>query len=242
MSSQPYTVKQVTPLRSTIYKVLLEAPAGVKPDFNAGQYLELMIPQDDGTTKACAFSIASAPCSPEVELHIFAGSARAEAIVNFLESNASVEVVLPKGDCHLGQRPDAPLIFVAASSGFAQMKSMIEDCLDHQHPHPLHLYWGVREPQDLYMPDLPRYWAERYGLNYHPVVSDVCEVAGWQGRCGLLFEAIVADKANLPDDAHIYICGSPAMVYATLDKLVEAGFKEENVHSDVFAFAPRPSN
>lgn len=239
MTRQAFQVQSITPLRSTIFKVILEAPKGAIPEFFAGQYLELVIPQDDGQSRHCAFSIASAPGSNEIELHLFAGTERAVQIVNFLESNATVEVVLPKGNCHLAPRPQAPLIFIAASSGFAQMKSMIEDCINQQHPYPLHLYWGVREPQDLYLPDLPKEWADKKLVNYNPVVSDVCEVGGWFGRCGMLFEAVVADKANLPDDAHIYICGSPTMVYATLDKLVEAGFKEENVHSDVFDFAPR---
>jgi len=39
---------------------------------------------------------------------------------------------------------------------------------------------------------------------------------------------------------HVYGSGSPAMIYATLDALVEAGMDAHQMRADVFAYAPRP--
>jgi len=48
----------------------------------------------------------------------------------------------------------------------------------------------------------------------------------------------VADFDNF-DNAQIFTSGSPAMVYALLDACEEKGLKEVQIHSDVFAYAPR---
>ncbi|MCY1188450.1 hypothetical protein D9M73_295610 [compost metagenome] len=67
------------------------------------------------------------------------------------------------------------------------------------------------------------------------MVSDLC---GWEGRCGLLHEAICEDMQDLAG-IHVYASGSPNMVYATLDALVEAGMDAHQMRADVFAYAPR---
>ena len=54
----------------------------------------------------------------------------------------------------------------------------------------------------------------------------------------MLHESVCEDFADL-SDAQVYISGSPVMVYATLDHLIENGLKEENAFSDVFEYAPR---
>ncbi len=64
-------------------------------------------------------------------------------------------------------------------------------------------------------------------------------VNGEYCRTGLLPEAVLEDFADF-DDVEIFASGSPAMVYALLDACEERGFVEEKMHSDVFAYAPRP--
>lgn len=54
----------------------------------------------------------------------------------------------------------------------------------------------------------------------------------------MLHEAVREDFADL-SSLHVYASGSPAMVYATLDALVEAGMDAHQMRADVFAYAPR---
>ena len=68
------------------------------------------------------------------------------------------------------------------------------------------------------------------------MVSDLC---GWEGRCGLLHEAVCEDIRDLKG-VHVYASGSPAMIYGTLDALVDAGMDAHQMRADVFAYAPRP--
>ncbi len=215
-----------------VYRVGLRAPAGKPPRYHAGQYLLL---ERDGGDSA-AFSLASAPhAGRDLELHILAKEDSAVALIAQLQRERLARIQLPFGDAHLAELPDGPLVLIAAGTGMSQMHSLIEHCRAAGFAHPVHLYWGVRRPEDFYR--LP-HWTEWEGLPnlfLHRVVSGLC---GWEGRCGLLHEAVREDFADL-SSLHVYASGSPAMVYATLDALVEAGMDAHQMRADVFAYAPR---
>ncbi|HEH9257252.1 TPA: CDP-6-deoxy-delta-3,4-glucoseen reductase [Pseudomonas aeruginosa] len=215
-----------------VYRVGLRAPAGKPPRYHAGQYLLL---ERDGGDSA-AFSLASAPhAGRDLELHILAKEDSAVALIAQLQRERLARIQLPFGDAHLAELPDGPLVLIAAGTGMSQMHSLIEHCRAAGFAHPVHLYWGVRRPEDFYR--LP-HWTEWEGLPnlfLHRVVSDLC---GWEGRCGLLHEAVREDFADL-SSLHVYASGSPAMVCATLDALVEAGMDAHQMRADVFAYAPR---
>ena len=234
-TSQVFQVANLQLLSVDVYRVTLQAEAGSVPRYNAGQYLEILV---DG--EASAFSIASAPTDQQksLELHIqkLSGKANSEKLFHAL-SSGSVMVKMPSGKCYLESIPHKPLLFIAAGTGFAQMKSMIEFALSSKETRDVHFYWGARSPEGFYMPSLPVHWMATQ-LKYHPVVSDATDDEGWNGRQGLLFEAVIDDKEFLMN-SEVYISGSPQMVYATYDALVEHGFDAETIHSDVFEYAPR---
>ncbi|NQD92356.1 CDP-6-deoxy-delta-3,4-glucoseen reductase [Pseudomonas sp. CrR25] len=219
-------------LGGDVFRVRLRVPAGKAPRYHAGQYL--LLQRADG--EYAAFSLASAPhAGREIELHILARDAATFDLLASLRNSGVARVKLPLGDTHLAELPDGPLVLIAAGTGMAQMHSLIEHCRAAGFKHPVHLYWGARRPEDFY--ELARWteWQRLPNLFLHRVVSEQC---GWQGRCGLLHEAVREDFADLKA-LHVYASGSPAMVYATLDALVEAGMDAHQMRADVFAYAPR---
>ncbi|MVW73817.1 CDP-6-deoxy-delta-3,4-glucoseen reductase [Pseudomonas xionganensis] len=220
------------PLGGDVFRVRLNAPAGKAVRYHAGQYLLLQRP--DG--EMAAFSLASAPHAGRVlELHILA---RDEATLNLLahlREQGRARVQLPFGDTHLAELPDGPLVLIAAGTGMAQMRSLIEHCRAAGFKHPVHLYWGARQPEDFYQIEEWAAWSQLPNLFLHQVVSDS---ASWPGRRGLLHQAVREDFPDLVA-LHVYASGSPTMVYATLDALVEAGMGAEQMRADVFAYAPR---
>lgn len=232
-------VDQITNISGDIYQVILKSADGQPMHWEAGQYLELVMP----TGYPCAYSIASAETDGLfLELHIqcFPGHQRAREVIDYLQNSDTVTINIPKGDCHIEGCPTHPVVLIAAGTGFAQMKAIIESSFLKQCQQPIHLYWGVRDPSGFYMPSLPIYWVSEKGINYHPVVSDSDNAdCDWDGRHGLLYKAVLEDIDHLKD-ANFYISGSPEMVYATLDALLKASIPESHVHSDVFAYAPRP--
>lgn len=203
--------------------------------FFAGQYL--MLDVGDG---AFPFSIANAPNQKTLSLHIkpTPDSSDSDKIERFLSSNpASASVQYPLGDCCLKHLPDHPLILIAASTGITQMKSMLDWLIEKTFAHPIHLYWGVLTPEELYLQHELEAAAAEHQVYYTPVVSQMIE--HWHGRTGLVGEAVTDDIAQL-NAYKIFVSGSPAMVYGTLDHFVEKGFQPENMQSDVFSYAPRP--
>ena len=231
-----YSVADIQHLSERTYRIILQCDQGYVPEYFAGQYLLIHLANNESS----AFSIANPPVPDQqiLELHIQKVSDSQNSIELFRQLElGALEASVANGQCHLKSIPDKPLLFVAAGTGFAQMKSMIEYCQNINHPHDIHLYWGARSPGDYYLPSLPVQWSTA-GIHYHPVVSESSPNEEWNGRYGLLYDAIISDKAHL-NSCEIYISGSPTMVYATVDAIASEGFNEKNMHSDVFEYAPR---
>ena len=218
-------------------RVLLTVPEHPDSEFKAGQYLNVVLPD-----KLCPFSIASPPdLKGKIELHIkpTPDSEDSVQIERLLDEAKSLEIELPKGDCFVEQAPDRTLILMAASTGITQMKSIIEHLAVAGIAYPTYLYWGVISDADLYLADLCKTWEQTFD-NFHfiPVVSEPDTSPNWQGRTGLVPDAVLEDFNNL-EDISVIVGGSPGMVYATLDRFIEQGMPESNMTSDVFSYAPR---
>ncbi len=232
-----FQVNDVKKLNDTVYQVDLLAPAGKNADYHAGQYLELLI--DGGEYP---FTIANAPGQRELELHLGVDAYNESSIkiLEFLQKNPTVRARLPKGDVWLKaeQNPSNlhdPLIFIVAGTGFAQAKAMIEEQFKHQHS-ALSLYWVNREAHSMYS-ELPITWAEQGLINYHPMTSDCvdCEFFSKQ-----TVEEKIAKEINDISAIRVVACGGPKFVYSVLEGLEEKGLIQSQMHSDVFAYAPRP--
>lgn len=236
--TQAFHVKHLIKASEDIYQVCLVAEDDHPLSFAAGQYLQLLLPDGD----PCPYSIASTPSNNrnDLELHVqcYPGHERVQRVIDHLSSGNTIYATLPHGNCHLGECPDAPLVLVAAGTGFAQMKSMVEFAKQQKHNHPVSLYWGVQHSDGFYLPHLPVQWSSEWGVQYHPVVSEADTQDNWAGRHTQLYKAVIDDLNSL-DGAHFYLSGSPDMVYTMLDGLVAAGVNETWVHSDVFDYAPR---
>ncbi|MGB0663069.1 MAG: FAD-binding oxidoreductase [Pontibacterium sp.] len=234
-------VESIELINHDVYRVFLNLPAtaSLAVNYEAGQYLNLVLA--DG--KQASFSIASAPeAGRRLELHIrhMPQSDSSNAVIDMLKTQPQVTVELPMGDCWLNANQlDVlePLVFVAASTGFAQMKSMIEHLLAQPNSHQIHLYWGAKNLEDLYDHELALSWADQYeNLDYTAVVENAHD--SWEGSTGLVTEAILADFDDL-SHVKVYASGSPGMVYGVLDALEEKGLNESQMKADVFAYAPR---
>ncbi len=236
-------IASVEQLSHEVFRVRLHLPvtASLAVEFHAGQYLELILP--DG--RRAPFSIGSAPDhGNDLELHIrrMPEGELSIAMIEHIQNNPSIEIELPKGDCYLDAvslKTQTRIVLVAASTGFSQIKSIAEHLLANQVSNPIHIYWGVRVAEDLYLEKLPEQWAaEHANVSYDLVVSEPENGKVWEGRTGLIPDAVLADNDDFSDMV-IYTSGSPGMVYALLDACESKGFDGDCMHADVFAYAPR---
>lgn len=101
----------------------------------------------------------------------------------------------------------------------------------------MHLYWGVRERDDLYMLDLAERWEhEHANFRVTPVVSGC--TAGWPGRTGLVHQAMLADRPDLGGH-EVYVCGSVQMVEAAVPAFLQQGLDRAACVSDAFVPAAK---
>lgn len=228
-------IVDITDLTDDISRVMLRLPAGKKIDWYAGQYLELLFPFGD-----CAFSIANAPGGRDIELHVryHPENSSSLQVIQALRSDSLVKVRLPAGRRFIDALPDRPVWFICGSTGFAPVKAMLEHLHANQFSRPVHLYWGARTRADLYLLDTAQQLAtEMPNLRFVATLSD--EKAE-NFFTGMVHEAAIADLSE-PTAPEFHIGGSVPMAWAVFDALVAAGVPADNIHSDVFDYAPRQS-
>lgn len=229
-------VMQVRPLSAQVFQVQLLLPSVRDAAFHAGQYLSIDLPG----AEPAFFSIACAPGERTLELHIQAEAdwGSAQQIIQTLQTQSSVRVTLPMGEACLAATNPEPLLLVAAGTGFAQMKSIIEYLAKCQPCPDISLYWGVRTAADLYLPQLPLQWQSQLpGFRYQPVIADTSD-SDWPGHHDQLVEAILAQGHDWTR-TRVLASGSPAMVYTLMDALMAAGLPATAFASDVLQYAPR---
>ncbi len=243
-------VLTVSPLNHDVTQYVLKLPAGKRIDYYPGQYLELVLNPGREGERHFPFSIANAPDdSRTLELHIrdIPGSDSLDLLKQALREGDVIHARLPSGDCTLDHiygdtlaTGTTPLIFLAGSTGFAPIKAMIEHCFARQLQRPVILYWGGRTAADIYQHELAQQWqAEHSNFQYIPVVSEPENSPGWDGRLGFVHKALMEDRLPFGTDTQIIAGGSPGMVHAAYDDFMAAGLEKHQLHSDVFAYAPR---
>jgi CDP-4-dehydro-6-deoxyglucose reductase, E3 len=132
-------------------------------------------------------------------------------------------------------REDAgkPIIFIATGTGFAPIKSMIEDLINRNLKREVTFYWGGRRPADLYMADLARKWeARERWFRFVPVLSK--PDPSWAGRTGRIHKAVAEDFPDLSRH-QVYACGNPMMVKAARTAFVTSHqLPDEEFYADPF--------
>lgn len=219
----------------------LQLPASERLQFKAGQYVEFIL--KDG--KRRAFSIANAPHDNDfLQLHIriIPDGVFSQYLVNELVEKAILRLEAPFGSFFLREDTDEPIIFVAGGTGFAPVKGMIEHLLHHNTKREIILYRGARQLRDLYLHDLCEKWAALVpNITYIPVLSEATDADNWQGRTGLVHQAVLDDFKVL-SGYQAYACGAPPMVDIAHQTFIQQGLQADAFFSDAFTFAnPAPS-
>ncbi len=221
-----------------VIELKLKTPENIPFTFLAGQYINILL--KDGRHRS--FSIANAPEDDgPIELHIrhVEGGEFTDYVFADLKEQALLRFEGPLGTFFLREDSDRPMIFMAGGTGFAPIKGIVEHELAQGGKRPMHIYWGVRSLEDLYMHELPQKWAEEYDhITYTPVLSHPKDEDNWTGRTGFVHAAIIHDYDDL-SGYDVYAGGPPQMVNAGFEAFAEMGLPEEQYFSDAFEYAKK---
>jgi CDP-4-dehydro-6-deoxyglucose reductase len=237
----PCRVNSISKPSADVAILKLQLPAAERFQFLAGQYIEFLL--KDGQRRA--YSIANAPDQDgPLELHLrhLPGGLFTDYVFGAKDIALKEKDILrfegPLGSFFLREDSKKPIIFVAAGTGFAPIKSIIEQMQFKQIQRPIHLYWGGRRPGDLYLNTLCQAWEKDIAdFTYTPVISDALPEDQWIGRTGFVHQAVIADHPDMTG-LQVYACGAPAMVNAARqDFSSQCHLPEEEFFADAFTSA-----
>ncbi len=236
------TVTRIVTLTPTIKALHLALDKSLH--FQAGQYVQLMIP---GLDQGRAFSIANSPAeverTGEIELNvrIVAGGVGTGYLHQSLKVGDRLPLTGPYGRFFVRQSAAKPMIFMAGGSGLSSPRSMILDLLGSGCELPITLVYGQRSQDELYYDAEFKALAARYpNFQYVPALSNEPEGTGWAGARGFVHDAAKAHFSGgfAGGAGHkAYLCGPPVMVEACIATLMQGRLFERDIYTEKFLSA-----
>jgi len=229
----PVRVEKLNLLNHDVMQILLKLPAGENLQFKAGQYLEFIL--KDGARRA--FSMANTPSDDLIELHVrlIEGGTFTNYVFNEMKEKSIHRIEVPIGNFYL-RESDRPMIFVAGGTGFAPIKSIINDCHRAGVERKIYLYRGFKTHKDLYQDEVVENWKKNIN-NFESINIYSEEVVNGQEKI-LVHKKVIKDLGQL-DSFDVYCCGAPGMIEVAYKEFVEAGLNPNSFYSDAFTFAPK---
>lgn len=231
----PCRVQSIDKVSHDVAVLSLKLPTHQCLPFLAGQYIDILM---KGGEKR-SFSIANPPHeNTYLQLHIrnVAGGEFSEYVFNGIKEREILRFTGPLGSFFLREDSDKPIIFIASGTGFAPVKSIVEHAFHMGIQRQMIFYWGARTLADLYMMHLPLAWQAHSNFTFIPVLSEPKQIEAWQGRVGLVHEAVLQDFQDL-SGWQVYACGAPLMVEAAHTTFTARGLPSEEFFSDAFFLA-----
>lgn len=237
----PCRVIRINRLAHDVAALSLKLPQHERLKFLAGQYIDILL--RDGERRS--FSLANPPQQDDVlEIHVrhVPGGRFTTHVFTGLKEKDLLRFRGPLGIFFLREEaplpaPERPTILIAGGTGFAPIKSIVEDAIARGVGPPMHFYWGARARRDLYMHDLAAGFQQALpGFRYTPVLSEPRAVDAWPGRTGWVHEAVLADYPDL-SGMEVYASGPPPMIEAIRAGFPGRGLAEEHLYYDSFEFS-----
>jgi CDP-4-dehydro-6-deoxyglucose reductase len=231
----PARVIEKTFLASNVVRLRLKLPSAQRLQFLAGQYIDVLLKGG----KRRAFSIASCPSlEDEIELHIrhVKGGDFTGFVFDELEVRDILRIEGPQGNFFIrNDQETRPMILMGGGTGFAPLKSMIENLLEQGDRREIYLYWGAQTREELYLDDVAASWADQHKhIFYRRAISSPESPADDAFR-GFVHQAVVADFPDL-SGFDVYMSGPPAMIDAARIAFAECGLDRQRLFYDSFEF------
>lgn len=222
-----YTVAAINHLTSSHIQLWIE-PVSEKIIYFAGQYLKLRYPNGE----FMPFSMANAPLENGlIELHVRCNSADHQTLQfkKDLHVGKSLSVHGPYGNCRYQRQTQGPLLLLAAGTGFAPAKAIIEQLLEDEEERHFHLYWTVREEEDFYLGSMPKKWQQTYPyFSYTPIITRSKNITMKKN----ILNVVINEHQHF-SQCQVYVFGPHRLAVEAYDLFLNAGLPKEHFCSDM---------
>ncbi len=221
-------VRKLTPVNNQIKILNIKTPRTQRLRFLAGQTVKLSM----ANIGEQVFHIASCPCD-DMNLQFHLQRDNRNPLNKYLFSkpspNESITIEGPQGRFVLHEDIiPSPLVFLAFGHGFAPIKGLIEHAMTLDTAQFIHLYWVVAQPEDLYLENQCRAWADALEtFRYTSIVI----TADAKGSATAFIQQLQRDHTQ-HRALHFYIAGNSACISAAQDALVAQGIDRDAIHSE----------
>ncbi|GAA4872889.1 FAD-binding oxidoreductase [Actinomycetospora straminea] len=200
--------------------------------YQAGQYVSVETPQRPRMWRSMSPANAPGPdCVLEFHVRTVPGGWVSRAIVSHARVGDVWRIGPPMGQMTLDPRSRSDLLMVAGGTGLAPARAIIEQLIIDGTDRKVALFVGGRTWADLYdIEALRRSAQENPWLSVVPVVEDDGRAHG--AETGTVGEVVARYGAWA--DREITVSGSPPMVRATVNALLDAGTPFLNIHYDPY--------
>jgi CDP-4-dehydro-6-deoxyglucose reductase/terephthalate 1,2-dioxygenase reductase component len=159
-------------------------------------------------------------------------------VVPQLKAGDTLQVELPYGNFELKEESAAPMLCVVGGTGFAPVKSLLDDMVKKGVKRPVTLVWGGRDRSGLYLMAAVERWQKMMpGFTFVPALEDAAQAQDLGGFQGRVDDAVRTRFESLAG-YEVYCCGSPPMVAAVRKACDERGLDAHHFFSDVFVPGP----
>lgn len=235
----PCRVGKIERLASDVIQLFLTLPKSQEFNFIPGQYIDILL--KDGQKRS--FSVANLPnqvADQGLELHIrhVPDGHFTPRVFDSMKERDLLKFEGPFGTYFLQSDEDKPILMIAGGTGFSPIKGLFQQAMEQNPDHNIHIFWGARDQQDLYMDELIKTWVGKYpNFKYTPVLSESSD-SNWAGGTGFVHEVVCKTYDDF-DNFDVYASGPPIMIDAVRDNLGKQGLNLERFFFDSFEFAPQ---
>lgn len=209
-------------------------PEGFK--FTPGQYggFTLLNPTEidaGGITRR--FSLLSTPNDDHVAFVTRIQSSAYKRVLNQLVIGDSIKFAGPAGNFVLHEDNTVPAVFIAGGIGMTPFYSILKANASEKTDRAMQLFYGNQSLEHtILLDELEKFKAAlpRFQL----VTSLVNAESNWKGETGYITHTMLKKYISDLNAPIYYVCGSPSMVTAVQELLVEMGVAEDKIKVEDF--------
>jgi predicted ferric reductase len=235
----PYTVKSNHKERGDVWTLTLQPPAGKQMVFSPGQFVWLTAWKTPFSDSEHPFSFSSSAEDKETFEMAIKEVGPFTTRIKSLKAGEKVYIDGPYGSFNLDRFDEAQnLVLIPGGIGVTPIMSILRTMADRNDQRPIKLFYANQTWETVSFREEVEALKKKLNIEVIYVIERPQD--DWQGESGFLNAAIL--KKYIPENwleehTAVFLCGPEPMMNAVEKALHTTGFKEQQVHSERYAFA-----